>query len=123
MNPQDIKDSRFSHQFKEAVADAISSLNDKTISTLTVVEVKVARGKSDATVYLDGAGFTQEEKDQRVSRLKKASGFITKHCLATMGKYKIPNLKFVMDDSTETLSKMDELFKRIKDERRNSKED
>ncbi len=123
MNPHEIQEQRFSHQFKEAVADAISSLNDKTISTLTVVEVKVARGKSDATVYLDGAGLSDDEKAQRVSRLKKASGFIAKHCLATMGKYRIPNLKFVMDDSTEALSKMDELFKRIEDERRNRKQD
>ena len=122
-NPQDIKDLRFSHQFKETVADAIASLNDKTIASLTVVEVKVARGKSDAKVYLNGVGFSKEEKEQLVSRLKKASGYIAKHCLASLGKYKLPMLTFIMDDSTEALSKMDELFKRIEDERRNSKQD
>ncbi len=121
MNPKEIKESRFSHQFKEAVADAISSLNDKTISTLTVVDVKVSRGKSDATIYLNGVGYDKEEREKIISRLKKASGYISKHSLATLGKYRVPTLKFVMDDTTEALSKMDELFKRIENERRDNK--
>ena len=123
MNEHDIRDARFNNTFKDLVAEAISTLNDATISCLTVVDVKVARGKADAVVYLDAEEYTKEEIQKMVSRLEKASGYISKYVLASMQKFRVPKLKFEFDDKTKALSKLDEIYKKLEDERNSKNKD
>lgn len=119
MNEHDIRDARYNNSFKDLVSEAISTLNDATISGLNVVDVKVAKGKADAVVYLDAEEYSKEEIQKFVSRLNKASGYISKYVLASMGKFRVPKLTFEFDDKTEALSKLDQLFKKIEDDRKN----
>ncbi len=123
MNEYDIRDARFNNTLKDVVSEAISTLNDATVSSLTVVDVKVARGKADATIFLDKEELSKEEQERAVSRLGKASGYISKYILASLGKFRAPKLTFKFDDTTEALSKLDELFKKIEDERNSKNKD
>ncbi len=100
-------------RLKEVMAEAIASLNDERLSGLTVLDVKVTKGKYDADVYLDGSEFDKNEKERLEALLKKSSGFLQRYALASEDWFKIPKLHFKFDDSFSSLSRMDELFDKI----------
>jgi ribosome-binding factor A len=97
-------------RLKELVSEAIATLSDERLSGLSVIDVRVSRGKYDADVYLDGEELTKEERQRYVDLLSKASGYIQKYCLASDDWFKIPKLHYKFDDSVAAISRMDELF-------------
>lgn len=98
---------------EELIPEALSSLNDNRISSLTVTEVDCKNGKYDAKVYFDGSDFAPAElKEIRVS-LRKANGAIKSYILGATSWYKCPDFTFLVDNMMEKRARMEDLFAQI----------
>ncbi len=113
MDPHKIKQLRAQSALYEVVCEAIATLNDAELSGLVVLEVRLARGKSDAIIYIDGSDLDPATWPRLESRLQKASGYLSKYIVAAEGWFKAPKLHFKVDDSIQRANRMDELFDRI----------
>lgn len=114
MSGKSVKILRTESLLKELLGEAIGSLNDSVINSVTVTDVVCSRGKSDAVVYIFDSGFDKNEKREILVRLKRASSAISTYCLAAEGWYKMPRLSFEFDESIEKIQKMEKLFEQIK---------
>jgi len=98
---------------EELIPEALSSLNDHRISSLTITEVDCKNGKYDANVYYDGSDFDKAElKEIRIS-LRKANGAIKSYILGATSWYKCPDFTFLVDDMMEKRARMEDLFSQI----------
>jgi ribosome-binding factor A len=98
---------------EELIPEALSSLNDNRITSLTITEVDCKNGKYDAKVYYDGSDFTNaEQKEIRVA-LRKASGAIKSYILGATSWYKCPDFTFLVDNMMEKRARMEDLFAQI----------
>jgi len=113
MNESEIRHHRLQSRLKEVVSEAVATLSDERLSGLVVLDVKVAKGKYDADVYIDGSEFDKQEKQRIEALLQKSSGYIQRYCLASDDWFKIPKFHFKFDDSFSSISRMDELFDKI----------
>ena len=112
-----VQQQRFTAAITERIAEAIGTLNDEELSGLTVLEVKVARGKSDAVVYIDGSDIPKKEWPRYLNKLQKASGYVSRYCLAAESWYKMPKLTFKFDETMEQSKRLEALFAQIKKDR------
>ena len=113
MNPSEIKRKRTESVLKELIPEALGTLDDPAINSLTVTEVLCSRGRYDARVFLDPTGLDESEQSTALQKLRKVSGYIKTYVRESEGWYKAPNFKFEFDDELERISRMDELFKMI----------
>ena len=111
-----IKLLRTESVLRELLPEAIATLSDEKINTVSVVDVKCSRGKYDAVVYLDPTFLTDAEKRYIVSHLTKAGSYLQNYCKQAEGWYRAPDFRFKFDDSLMTQNKMDELFSKIEKE-------
>ena len=102
----------------ELIPEALSNLSDPRINSLLVTQVDCKNGKYDATVYFDGSDFDKQELNVITNILRKANGPIKSHILASTRWYKCPNFTFKNDTSLEKSRRMNELFAKIKIERK-----
>ncbi|QVK20437.1 30S ribosome-binding factor RbfA [Mycoplasmatota bacterium] len=87
-------------------------LKDKTISFVTVTEVKVLKDLSTATIYYTVLG--QDAKKEAVRKsLIKAKGFIRSTIAKKMKLRKVPDLVFEYDKSLEYGNKIDDILKQL----------
>ncbi len=117
MTPAEIKKKRTESLLLELIPEAISSLKDARIHEVDVVEVVVSKGRSDAKVYLDPHSYTEKERNALLKLLRGARPVIEAHCMQDQGWYRCPNLTFEFDTHFERVSKMEDLFKQISQER------
>jgi len=113
MNNKSINLQRTQSLLEELIPEALSSLNDNRISSLTITEVDCKNGKYDANVYYDGSDFNSIELKQIRQSLRKANGAIKSYILGATSWYKCPNFTFLVDDMMDKRAKMEELFAQI----------
>jgi ribosome-binding factor A len=101
----------------ELVPEALASLNDSNINSLTITDVDCKRGKHNAVVYFDGTDFDKEELKIVKQSLKKANGVIKTYCLNSTGWYRCPDFNFVADAKIKKDLRMEELFSQIRKDR------
>ena len=107
---------------EELIPEALSSLNDHRISSLTITEVDCKNGKYDANVYYDGSDFDKAElKEIRIS-LRKANGAIKSYILGATSWYKCPDFTFLVDDMMEKRARMEDLFSQISNDSKKDEE-
>ncbi len=97
----------------ELIPEALSTLSDSRINSLTITGVNCKNGKYDATVYFDGSDFSDKEIPQVISLLTKANGRIKSYVLSATGWYKCPTFKFINDTSLESSKSIEDLFRQI----------
>jgi len=114
MSKKTIKVQRKESILVELLNEALSTLNDSRVNSLTVLEVVCSRGASDAKVYLEKSLLSKDEQKEALKLLRKANGIISKYCLESTGWYKSPNFTYTFDELFEKENKMEELFERIK---------
>ncbi len=102
----------------ELVPEALATLSDSRINSLTITEINCKNGKYDATVYFDGSDYTKDELRVIISLLIKASSRVKSYVLASTGWYKCPNFKFIADDSLEKSKSIEDLFAQIAKEKK-----
>ena len=98
---------------EELIPEALSSLNDNRITSLTITEVDCKNGKYDAKVYYDGSDFDKTELKEIRQSLRKANGAIKSYVLGATSWYKCPNFTFLVDDMMDKRSRMEDLFSQI----------
>jgi ribosome-binding factor A len=91
-------------------------LEDPRIGLVTVNEVVLAADGKVARVFIGVAGSDKEVEDS-LEGLNASKGFIRHSLTANLGLRHAPELLFVLDQSEENGSRVDELLKRI--EKRN----
>lgn len=113
MNNKSVNLQRTQSLLEELIPEALSSLNDHRISSLTITEVDCKNGKYDANVYYDGSDFDKAElKEVRIA-LRKANGAIKSYILGATSWYKCPDFTFLVDDMMEKRARMEDLFSQI----------
>jgi ribosome-binding factor A len=113
MRDKSINLKRTESLLKELLPEAISTLSDERINSISITDVDCKNGKYDAIVYFDGSDYDNREKQVLVTLLNRASGSIKSYILGATSWYKCPNFKFKSDDSLEKTLSIDELFKQI----------
>ncbi len=100
------KINRITTDVKVAVSEILRDVKDPRVSRLlSVVKVDVTNDLSYATIYvsaIEGMEKTQES----VKALKNAAGYIRRELGARLKLRKVPELKFVADNSIEKSSQI-----------------
>ena len=122
MTNKSINLQRTESLLEELIPEALSSLNDHRITSLTITEVDCKNGKYDAKVYYDGSDFTKDELKEIRTSLRKANGAIKSYILGATSWYKCPNFTFLVDDMMEKRAKIDDLFAQISTSKKTEEE-
>ncbi len=117
MKEKSVKLLKYESLLTELIGEAVGQLRDERLCGLNVLSVECAKGKDNATVYLDGSDITLSERQEILKQLKISSGFIVKYCLALEDWYKMPKLAFKFDDSLAQKMKLEEIFHKLELER------
>ena len=123
MTPSEIKKKRTESVLKELIPEALSSLDDELINGLCVTEVYCRKGRYDADVYLDKTIFSKDEMSAILNKLEKVKRYIQNYCSSKEGWFKSPKLTFYFDNLLEKQNHLDDLFKKVKEELKKSKDD
>lgn len=100
-----------SNVLKNLVQEAISSLKDTKLSSVSVSYVDGSKNKSDAKVYILAEKLHEKEI---LKSLKKASHSITTNAFLTSGWVHFPKLTFYVDTTYDKQNRMEFLFNQIK---------
>lgn len=117
MTPAEIKLKRTDAILLELIPEAITQLSDARLHELDVIEVRCAKGRSDAKVYLDPHDYTEAECASFLKLIGKARPFVEDFCLKDQGWFRCPKLTFVFDDHLEKSQSIEALFKKIEKEK------
>lgn len=110
MSDKSVKVLRAESVMTELVGEAIGTLGNEMLNSLSVIKVESSRGLSDATVYIMDDGFSDGEKQKIISGLKKSSSYIARYCTATDAMSKMPKLTYRFDDSLEKEKRLEEIL-------------
>ncbi|MCI4399964.1 MAG: 30S ribosome-binding factor RbfA [Campylobacteraceae bacterium] len=110
MADKSIRVLRAESALTELVGEAIGSLGNEMLNSLSVIKVESSRGLSDATVYIMDENFSDSEKQKILSGLKKSSSYIARYCTATDAISKMPKLTYRFDDSLEKERRLEEIL-------------
>lgn len=113
MNNKSVNLQRTESLLEELIPEALSSLNDHRITSLTITEVDCKNGKYDAKVYYDGSDFDKAELKEIRMSLRKANGAIKSYILNATSWYKCPDFTFLVDDMMEKRARIEDLFSQI----------
>lgn len=105
------KINRITSDIKLALSELLREVKDPRVSRLlSIVKVDVSGDLSYATVYVSAIeGF--EETVKSVKALKGASAFLRKELGARLSLRKVPELRFVADDSIEQSANISRILK------------
>ncbi len=102
---------RITEDIKRELVHILREVKDPRVNEmLTVVKVDVSNDLSYCKVYVSAVEGIEAAKES-VKGLKSASGFIRKRLGSSLHLRKVPELKFIADDSIE---KGFELFNKLK---------
>jgi len=110
MADKSIRVLRAESALTELVGEAIGSLGNEMLNSLSVIKVESSRGLSDATVYIMDENFSDSEKQKILSALKKSSSYIARYCTASDAVSKMPKLTYRFDDSFEKERRLEEIL-------------
>lgn len=116
-----VKDTKYASQMQNMLQEAISGLNDGELSNLCLLDLRVSRGKNDAFAYIDAENFSEQKQNKLLQKLKKATSYLQEMLLLKSGKFKTPKLHFSFDKTKQEVARLDEIFKKIEDERNKQK--
>lgn len=100
---------------RQVIGDEVMRLKDPRVGFVTVTSVRISNDLSHAKVYVTVMG-SDEERDRSLEGLRSASPHLRTVLGRAMHTRLVPELKFLIDDVTETAGRIEELIKRIHDE-------
>lgn len=113
----EIKLQRSQALLLELLSEALSTLSNPALNSLSVTQVICSRGKYNAEVFIESSDFANEEKSFILRELKKAEGILREHILSSSGWFKCPKFTFKFDDSLKNANSLDKIFAQIAKER------
>ena len=84
-------------------------INDPRLSGVTVTEVTIDRELSYANIYVNALG-EEERKQEVLTALERASGFMRHKLSKTLDLRKVPELRFEWDSAFEYAEHIEELL-------------
>jgi ribosome-binding factor A len=111
--------NRITSDVRIALAELFRELKDPRVSKLlSIVKVDVSGDLSYATVYVSAIeGY--EATVSSVKALKSASGYLRRELGARLSLRKVPELRFVADDSIEYSANISKIIDSFKEENDN----
>ncbi len=115
--------NRITSDIKLCLSEILKDTKDPRVSRLlSIVKVDVSSDLSYATVYVSAIeGF--EETVKSVKALKGASGYLRRELGSRMSLRKVPELRFVADDSIEHSANISRIIKSFNEGKENEQED
>lgn len=115
------KINRITQDVKVTLSELLRDVKDPRISKLlSIVKVDVSGDLSYATVYVSAIeGF--ETTVNSVKALKGAAGFLRRELGMRLRLRKVPELRFVADDSIEQSANISKIIESFKEEESNEK--
>ncbi len=123
MKDKSINLQRTESLLRELVPEALGTLGNELINTLTITDVKCKNGKYDAKVYYDGNDFTPSERKEIQKALYSANSRLKSYILNSTGWYKCPDFTFENDTNLESSNRLEELFAQIRNDNKKEKEE
>ena len=110
------KINRITSDIKVALSELLREVKDPRVSKLlSIVKVDVSGDLSYATIYVSAIeGF--ESTVSSVKALKGAAGFLRRELGSRLTLRKVPELRFVADDSIEQSANISKIIDSIKEE-------
>jgi len=107
---------RLNKDFKRGISTILSTMKDSRINEfLSVMRVEVTSDLSFAKVYIGSLkGF--EHAKEACATLKKAEGHVKSSLAKSLRIRKIPELKFIPDDSVEYYNRISSILEGLGDE-------
>lgn len=110
---------RITSDIKLALSELLRNMKDPRVSRLlSIVKVDVSGDLSYATVYVS-AIEDYEKTVSSVKALKGAAGFLRRELGARMTLRKVPELRFVADDSIEQSANISRIIESLNEENKN----
>ena len=108
--------ARLGTLLRREIADVIEhKLRDPRLGLVTVTSVKVSADLSSARVYITVVGDA-ESVNTTVGTLQRASSYVRNEVAGRIRIRQMPMLKFFIDDSRESGTRVDELLQEWRDE-------
>ncbi len=109
-------------KINKEVRSAIMSILEKEVSDprfqlLTVTAVDISRDIRHGKVFFTMHGKSSEEISEVSEALNRAAGFIQSRLSDLVRLRFTPKLTFIYDDSTDRVERLEDLFKRLNDEK------
>ncbi len=116
------KINRITSDIRIALAELLREVKDPRVSKLlSIVKVDVSGDLSYATVYVSAIeGY--EATVNSVKALKNAAGFLRRELGGRLKLRKVPELRFVADDSIEHSANISKIIDSFKEENDNEKQ-
>ena len=110
---------RITSDIKLALSELLRNMKDPRVSRLlSIVKVDVSGDLSYATVYVSAIeGY--EKTVSSVKVLKGAAGFLRRELGARMTLRKVPELRFVADESIEQSANISRIIESLNEENKN----
>ncbi len=102
---------RLGDQLQVELADLIQrELKDPRVGFVTVTEVRMSPDLKHARVYVSVFEAEEEKKQESITALQRAEGFL-RHSLGRRLRLRyVPALRFVVDDTLDHSARIDELL-------------
>lgn len=105
---------RIGQEIKKVVSETLREMKDPRIHPLTsITQVRVTNDLGFANIHVSVYG-TQKEKEDTLLALEKARGFIRKTISSNIDLRHTPEPKFLLDESIEEASNMQELIRKVR---------
>lgn len=98
----------------ELLPEALSSLSDSRINSLSVTNVDCSKGKYNSTVYLNAEFYNDSEKREILKQLNFAKGSIKAYCLNATSWFRCPDFVFKFDEELDKINRLESIFGKIK---------
>lgn len=107
-----VKIERLNHKFAIEISNIIKEeVKDERIDFVTVTDVSITNDLSHAKVYV--TVLKDEERANAIKALNKARGFIEMELSKRVDIRKMPELKFVYDESIEYSNNIENIIERL----------
>ena len=107
--------TRINDEIKEQTAILIRDLKDPRLSGLiTVIKADTTQDLKYCKIYVSIMG-SEEDKENSISALKNAQGFIKKQLAHNVNLRQTPQLSFILDDSLDHSMRIQEILNDLKE--------
>lgn len=107
--------NRITSDVKVAVSEILREVKDPRVSKLlSVVKVDISNDLSYATIYVSAIEGGKKTKES-VKALKGAAGYIRRELSSRLKLRKVPELKFIADDSIEKSTQISRIIDSFND--------
>ena len=109
----EVRVARLESLIKDVINNALANeINDKIAKLARVTAERLSNDLSVAKIFLDA--HKRESMLKVLENVNKVSGLLRSKLAAEWTSYKVPELRFVIDETIDYANHIDELFKKIK---------